>query len=192
MTKDIVALERENNILRQRVADLSERVKLLEEQLRYAQELPHMGLMDSEEFKHFVQQSIRSAERFARFLSVGIMDQNRLPLDTALASPRNLDLAVRVRTALRESDVVSLYPTGEIYVLLEETEIHQAYQAFRRIQPEIENGNPMRFALACYPIDTHQDNQLFGLLNQRMGELTVGLTDISRVNLGGKVLELSN
>ena len=184
-------MREENERLHGRLAVLEERLGKMEKDISKAQLLQHQGLVDERYFSRRLREAVLSAERYARFLClvlVGVPERDRDMSRENVA----LETAARLREALRKTDLVALYETGDVYVLLEEAEVSQGLQALKRVQEEIGDVATPLYSMACYPSDAHKEDVLLDLLTERLAKLQNSHRPGPVVNFGESTLELSN
>jgi PleD family two-component response regulator len=190
-TNELDALRNENQLLRLRISALEDQVESLSRQRGSASFLDEYGLADERYFTKRLRESVLSAERYARFVTLVMVV---LPRDTEANNGRNhaLEAAARLRTELRQTDLVAYFDSGKILILLEESDPTQAVQALRRVTQEIAEVPQPNYALASYPCDANRDDALMDLLMSRTTGLRIAQYEGSLVHLGDEVMPLYN
>lgn len=190
-TNELDALRNENQLLRLKISALEDQVESLKRQRGPASFLEEYGLADEQYFTRRLHESVLSAERYARFVTVVMVV---LPREAEKNNGRNhaLEAAARLRTELRQTDLVAYFNSGKILILLEESDPTQAIQALRRVTQEIVEVPHPNYALASYPCDANRDDVLLDLLSTRTSGLRVTQHEGPLVHLGDEVLPLYN
>lgn len=190
MTDPIHRLRAENEALRNEIAHLRRRIAHLERRAAPPRRGAEEGLADESYFLRRLKESVYSAERYARFLCVVMID---LPNeDRAEDGDRALETASRFASIFRKTDLVALFDSDRVYVLLEETETSQGIEALKRVQDEIGAFLSPRYSMACYPNDAQRDGDLLQLLEDRISKVCLFNAGGPAVNLGEEVLSLLN
>lgn len=153
--------------------------------------LENSGLVDEKYFSRRLSEAVLAAERYARFLCVVLVDvpETNDSEDTQEAAFKT---ASRLREVFRQTDIVGLFRSGEVLVLLEEAETGQGLQALRRVQEEIGNFSTPRYSMACYPSDANKEDVLIELLDERLAKLRRLNTSLPAVNYGEDVMTFAN
>ncbi len=190
-TNELDALRNENQLLRLRISALEDQVESLRHQRGSDNFLEEYGLADEKYFIKRLHESVLSAERYARFVTLVMVV---LPYESEPHTRRNqtLETAARLRTELRQTDLVAYFDSGKVLILLEESDPTQAVQALRRVTQEIAEVPQPNYALASYPCDANRDEVLLNLLSARMSGLRIAQQTGSMVNLGDEVIPLFN
>lgn len=186
------ALQVENLMLKQRVTDLEKQVEDLRRQQDFPLSLDRLGLVDERYFNRRLKEALLSAERYDRFVSVVLVGVTGGD-EQAGTGYKALEFAAKLREELRGTDIVSFTESGRVFVLLEEAETYQAFQALRRVQHEMVDIPPADYSVACYPNDSSREETLLELLDIRLKELRFSTSNCQpRVHLGSEVLSLQN
>lgn len=190
-TNELDALRNENQLLRLRISALEDQVESLKRQRGSTNLLDEYGLADEQYFGKRLHESVLSAERYARFVTLVMVV---LPKENEAISRKNLALeaAARLRTELRQTDLVAFFDSGRILILMEESDPIQAVQALRRVTQEIAGVPQPNYALASYPSDANRDDTLMELLLARTTALRIQACTGPVVNVGDEVMPLYN
>ena len=188
---ELDALRNENQLLRLRISALEDQLESLRRQRNSPRFLEEYGLADEHYFTRRLREAVLSAERYARFVTLIMVV---LPPETETSQGRShaLEAAARLRTELRQTDLVAFFDSGRILILLEEADPQQALQALRRVNQEIAGVPDLRYALACYPYDSNRDETLMGILSTRTTDLRATRGNGPLVHLGDEVRPLYN
>jgi GGDEF domain-containing protein len=184
-------LRAENEALRNEIAYLKRRIAHLERRAAPPRRGAEEGLADESYFLRRLKEAVYSAERYARFLCVVMID---LPNEDRAEGDgdRVLEAASRFAGIFRKTDLVALFDSDRVYVLLEETETSQGIEALKRVQDEIGAILAPRYSMACYPNDAQRDADLLQLLEDRISKVCLFNAGGPAVNLGEEVLSLLN
>ncbi|MBE7488177.1 MAG: hypothetical protein KJ050_07170 [Candidatus Omnitrophica bacterium] len=190
---ELDALRDENQTLRLRVAALENQLESIRIQ-RVAQDfLETHGLVDEPYFIRRLHESVLSAERYARFVTLVMVV---LPGEKGENEGNNssLESAARLRAELRQTDLVGYSNSGRIFILLEESDPQQAVQALRRVTREIMDYPHPHYALANYPNDSSRDDTLLEIVSARTSDLRARISNQTDpvVHTGEAVLSLFN
>jgi GGDEF domain-containing protein len=188
---EIERLQKENQLLRERVSALEGRITELERGDSALARLENCGLVDEKYFSRRLREAVLAAERYARFLCIVLVD---IPesADGKKDQESAFETASRLREVFRQTDIVGLFRTGEVLVLLEEAETGQGLQALRRVQEEIGNFSTPRYSMACFPSDASKEDLLIELLDERLAKLRRMNTSLPAVNYGEDILTFAN
>jgi GGDEF domain-containing protein len=182
------SLKEENRLLREQLVGLEKRISDLEQKTSLKNLLDQLGLADEGYFTRRLNEAVRAAERYARFLCVVLIDVSQ----STGEGPRPLEVAARFREIFRRTDLVAYYENGRVFVLLEEAEAEQGLLALRRVQRELVDIPPPRYSMACFPNDTNRDETLLEILEERLRQLKVANTQGPAVHFGDNIVALSN
>ena len=184
-------LQTENQMLRERVSALEGRIAELEQGNTALARLESCGLVDEKYFFRRLREAVLAAERYARFLCVVLVDIPE-PSNGKESQEVSFETASRLREVFRQTDIVGLFRSGEVVVLLEEAETGQGLQALRRVQDEMGNCTAPRYSMACYPSDANKEDVLVELLDERLAKLRRMNTSLPAVNYGEDILTFAN
>jgi len=187
---ELEALKKENRDLREKVSSLEREVERLKRDNEVLYRLERLGIADEKYFSRRLKEAVLSAERYARFLCVVLVDVPRT--DDKEEEDLPLETAGRLREVFRKTDLVALYDSGKVFVLLEEAETNQGIQALRRVQEEISDIPSPKYSMACYPSDSNKDSVLLELLENRMAKIRMVEAEGPMVHFGEQILPLRN
>jgi hypothetical protein len=188
---EIERLQKENHLLQDKVSSLEGRIAELEQDGSVLARLEDRGLVDEKYFSRRLTEAVQAAERYARFLCVVLVDVPE-GADGGKNQENAFETASRLREVFRQTDIVGLFRSGEVLVLLEEAETGQGLQALKRVQEEIGNVSAPRYSMACYPSDANKEDVLIELLDERLAKLRRLNTSEPAVNYGEDILTFVN
>lgn len=163
------------------LGQLRTRVKELEDQVEQArvemERLKRQYTKDTETgmvpriiFLNRLNDEIRAAERYGRFLTVVVVSVYPAREGKAAKQTNDLlrDLGSRLHASIRETDIVSAFDDHEIAIILIETEERNALTVVNRLREEADEGMDVRWALASYPTDAPRDDLLLSIAKERL------------------------